>query len=438
MDMLEVLDGQEDCLHLHVYVPNTTTPKQENKKLPIIFWIHGGGFFAGSGSPKAYGPEHFMDYDLILVAINYRVGPLAFLTLENDLMPGNLGIHDQILALKWTQDNIEYFGGDPGKVTIMGESAGAMSVMYLMMSEQAKNLFHGAIIQSGPIISSYTHWDKQPHVYTIRLAQDLGCKNVEDDKKIVDCLRKIDAFTYANHTKHFLHYPWIGPNVWKPYVDGTSDDISNPLFMDEPINLLKTGQFNKVPVIIGTNSDEGAINSIGFLDGRASFDEINDSWNDSIGPLILFHRSFDETMEEDKEMAKNIKEMYFQQENISKQNLNEFIKLSGDHMFYGGTELVVEELNKNNVTTFRYMYNHKGTVTLPDIFLLNRMVFLGKLAGSYLTGGWKMVDLDMGVCHSDEIFVMFRPQAIPINILISEADKRASQRILSYYANFAT
>jgi len=208
--------------------------------------------------------------------------------------------------------------------------------------------------------------------------------------------------------------------------------------MDEPINLLKAGQFNKVPVIIGTNSDEGAINSIGFLDGRASFDEINDSWNDSIGPLILFHRSFDETMEEDKEMAKNIKEMYFQQENISKQNLNEFIKLSGDHMFYGGTELVVEELNKNNVTTFRYMYNHKGTVTLPDIFLLNRMVFLGKLAGSYLTGGWKMVDLDMGVCHSDEIFVMFRPQAIPINILISEADKRASQRILSYYANFAT
>ena len=124
MDMLEILDGQEDCLHLHIYVPDV--PKQ-NKKLPIIFWIHGGGFFAGSGSPKAYGPEHFMDYDVIVVAINYRVGPLAFMTLENDLMPGNLGIHDQILALKWTHENIEYFGGDHGKVTIMGESAGRVS-----------------------------------------------------------------------------------------------------------------------------------------------------------------------------------------------------------------------------------------------------------------------------------------------------------------------
>ena len=90
-----------------------------------------------------------MDYDVILIAINYRVGPLAFLTLENDIMPGNLGIWDQIEALKWIQKNIEYFGGDPKRVTIMGESAGAMSVMYLLMTFEAQNLFHRAIIQSG-------------------------------------------------------------------------------------------------------------------------------------------------------------------------------------------------------------------------------------------------------------------------------------------------
>ena len=146
MDFLEEVYGEEDCLHLHIYVPEVS-PKI--KKLPVVVWIHGGGFFAGSADPKTYGPEHFMDYDVILIAINYRVGPLAFLTLENDIMPGNLGIWDQIEALKWIQKNIENFGGDPKKVTIMGESAGAMSVMYLLMTSEAQNLFHRAIIQSG-------------------------------------------------------------------------------------------------------------------------------------------------------------------------------------------------------------------------------------------------------------------------------------------------
>ena len=118
MDFSEKISGFEDCLYLHIYAPENAT------NLPVIVWIHGGGFFAGSADPKTYGPEHFMDYDVVLVAINYRVGPLAFLTLENDVLPGNLGIRDQIVALEWVQENIEYFGGNSQKVTIMGESAG--------------------------------------------------------------------------------------------------------------------------------------------------------------------------------------------------------------------------------------------------------------------------------------------------------------------------
>ena len=89
--------------------------------LPVMVWIHGGGFFAGSASPAFYGPEHLLDHDIILVSINYRVGPLSFLTLENDELPGNLALRDQILALEWIQENIQYFGGDSDKVTIAGE-----------------------------------------------------------------------------------------------------------------------------------------------------------------------------------------------------------------------------------------------------------------------------------------------------------------------------
>ena len=191
MDFTEKISGFEDCLYLHIYAPENATnlpvigeykqipvpTKSKVKKLNVSgkkVWIHGGGFFAGSADPKTYGPEHFMDYDVVLVAINYRVGPLAFLTLENDILPGNLGIRDQIVALEWIQENIKYFGGNSQEVTIMGESAGifekslelgilgtlqfpyfilgAMSVMYLMMTEKAKGLFQRAIIQSGPLI----------------------------------------------------------------------------------------------------------------------------------------------------------------------------------------------------------------------------------------------------------------------------------------------
>ena len=86
MNFFEKLDGQENCLHLNIYKPRDIV-----EKLPVLVWIHGGGFFAGSGSPEYVGPDHILDHDLILVTINYRLGPLGFLTLENEEMPGNLG-----------------------------------------------------------------------------------------------------------------------------------------------------------------------------------------------------------------------------------------------------------------------------------------------------------------------------------------------------------
>ena len=107
-------------------------------------------------------------------------------------------------------------------------------------------------------------------------------------------------------------------------------------------------------------------------------------------------------------------------------------------MFYGGTEMIVREFTKsNNHKTFRYMYSHRGTFTLVDIFLLNKLVYLGKLITAYTTG-YKLVDFEMGVCHSDELFVIFNPHALPMNSLITAEDKKASQRILSYFVNFIT
>ena len=118
------------------------------------------------------------------------------------------------------------------------------------------------------------------------------------------CLQNIDAGVFASHTKHFLHYPFIGPNVWKPYFDGR-------LFLADPESLLRSGNYNKVPVVIGTNSEEGALNMVAYFDGRANFAQVDEKWRESLGPLALFHRSVDETNHWDREMAQKIKHLYF-------------------------------------------------------------------------------------------------------------------------------
>ena len=137
----EVVMDEARCLNLNVW-----TPGQDNKKRPVMFWIHGGGFSFGSGS-WTDGSKLAATGDVVVVTINYRVGIFGFLYLENQM--ANLGMLDMITALKWVKDNIAAFGGDPDNVTIFGESAGAVAVCCLMAMPGAKGLFHKAISQSG-------------------------------------------------------------------------------------------------------------------------------------------------------------------------------------------------------------------------------------------------------------------------------------------------
>jgi para-nitrobenzyl esterase len=140
----------EDCLYLNVW----TAAKNESAKLPVMVWIYGGAFTEGSSAIAVYDGAELAKKGVIVVTFNYRVGPLGFLAhpelTQEGGTSGNYGLLDQIAALKWVQRNIAHFGGDPAKVTVFGQSAGAMSVASLMRSPLAKGLFARAIALSGP------------------------------------------------------------------------------------------------------------------------------------------------------------------------------------------------------------------------------------------------------------------------------------------------
>ena len=236
----------EDCLYLGIDTP----AKSVNDRLPVMVWIHGGGF-----QTEHYGGDlwkHLALRGVVIVSIEYRTGALGFLAHpelskeSKDGHSGNYGLLDQIFALKWVQRNIDNFGGDPSKVTIFGESAGAISCSILCGSPLAKGLFRACISQSG---GSFAPWRDQPRTLGIDASQ----KGAEQQglafqkhlkKKNIKQMRKIDAMDLCGND--------VGFGGFWPCVDGY-------VITDDQYRLYERGEYNDVPVIVMTNSDEGAL-----------------------------------------------------------------------------------------------------------------------------------------------------------------------------------
>jgi len=163
--------GSEDCLRLAVYTPHLPTVAHP-RKMPVMVYIHGGSFMLG-GYVGA-GPGKLLERDMIVVAIQYRVGPLGFMCLKDDHIAGNMGLLDQNLALKWVHKNIKYFGGDPNRITLQGESAGSASVTYHMISEMSQPYFHQAIAESGSALSSWA-FDSDPEHHAKDISAIMDC-----------------------------------------------------------------------------------------------------------------------------------------------------------------------------------------------------------------------------------------------------------------------
>lgn len=248
-----MLMGDEDCLYLNIWTPQ----RKPDKPMPVMVWIHGGGFTAGKAAYTAQdGQKLAAQSNSVVVAMNYRLGVFGFLA-DGDLsaedanhpVSGNYGIEDQAAALRWVRDNIAAFGGDPDKVTIFGQSAGGVSVCAQLSSPASAGLFQRAIIQSGPCATPLSELDAVS-VLGQRLSEGLGCDDAEDR---LACMRSKPADDVAEVLPPDPSFAFgEGYTVWWPVLDGKII----PEQFDAAFN---AGRFNKVPIINGATLDEGSL-----------------------------------------------------------------------------------------------------------------------------------------------------------------------------------
>ncbi|XP_071941121.1 acetylcholinesterase-like [Antedon mediterranea] len=247
----------EDCLYLNIWAPSNRT-----ELLPVMLWIHGGGFISGYGSNYHYNGRPLVSYNnIIMVSTNYRLGAFGFLATGDPELPGNYGLFDQAEAMKFVYENIAVttlflfaeFGGNPQNITLFGESAGGASVGHHLISPFSQDYYTQAILQSG---NSMCPWGLEKDIEKAKrdayqVAFFTGCREADNSAELADCLRNVDQknLTLAQNTVIGLTTNVI------PFVP----ILDYSFIPDDPRKLLKNGNFKQCNVMLGTCKDEGTL-----------------------------------------------------------------------------------------------------------------------------------------------------------------------------------
>jgi len=230
----------EDCLYLNVYTSNPDV----DANMPVLFWVYGGGYQLG-GTCGFNGQVLCGLHDIVLVVPTYRVNAFGFISCGKDSRwPGNLGIHDQIMALEWTRDNIRRFGGNPNNVTVSGESAGSISTSLLMMSPLSRNLFHKAICHSGT--SNFPILVKENNEEAMKMFLEILNISETDPEIYMSILKSLPAQQLIDAQDDMAKKMCV-----------FSVCVDDKIFFESPLQTLRKGEGSSKPLIVGSNNSEG-------------------------------------------------------------------------------------------------------------------------------------------------------------------------------------
>ncbi|CAG9782832.1 unnamed protein product [Diatraea saccharalis] len=334
-------DKWQNCLIANVYVPDTT-----EKNLPVLVVVHGGSFQVGSGN--ILKPMNLVkSNNIITVTFNYRLGILGFLCLGTPTAPGNAGMKDQVALLRWVQKNIAKFGGNPDDVTVSGYSAGSGSVELLMLSPLAKGLFKKVISESGSALASFAV-QTDPLDIAKKFAK-MYIEHVDNNYALEEFYQNAsleiltsDSFAYEKDSTFF-----------SPCVEG---NVGQEVFLaDSPYDILKRGNYKKLPYLAGFTNGDGLLN-IGI------FDQWKNEMNDDFSEFLPANLQFINKKQKEK-IAKDIKEFYFGNKTVSEDTVVSYVDYFTDVMFAHPAVQAVQYHVKAGSKVYLYQYNYVDELT---------------------------------------------------------------------------
>ncbi|KAF9269888.1 alpha/beta-hydrolase [Marasmius fiardii PR-910] len=426
-------DVTENCLTLNIFRPSSMHNDYNKRRLPVLFWIHGGSWTVGSGG--RYNGSHLVSRSItrgapvIFVSANYRLGPLGFPRGEEAAKVGvpNLGLWDNLSALQWVKAHIHSFGGDSSKVTIAGESAGARSIDFLLFNEDINNLASGAILESDGGTALF-----KPHLTNDEWIDFVDavtpCSHVSNTTNTLDCLRSkevnkevlLDAFNTAG--VFFTSFSW------GPIIDGAGG-----LIPDYPSRLPIKARF---PVITGSNLDEGTLLQSQAPTNVSSDDRIRDS-------IESFVRRPPGKAKEIARIVQEVIDLYPDIPSLGSPfgtgnntfGLSDGYKRSaavgkcwtvpGDFIFHSYRRAMLNRFSKiPNATAYSYLFtdSNEGVVTVPREFII----------GSPAPGS-------LGVTHAAELFYVFGTLEDELGRgNVSKEALQLSRTIMDYWLSFTS
>nr|XP_020138152.1 liver carboxylesterase 1-like [Microcebus murinus] len=390
----------EDCLYLNIYTP---ADLRKNSRLPVMVWNFGGGMVVG-GASTYDGLALSAHENVVVVAIQYRLGIVGFFSTGDEHSRGNWGHLDQVAALRWVQDNIANFGGNPGSVTIFGESTGGESVSVLVLSPLAKNLFHRAISESGVALTAtlVQSGDMKPLAEKVAIAA--GCKT-SSSAVMVHCLRQKteEEILEATRKMKFLQIDLQGdPRESHPYLPTVVDGVVLP---KSPEEILAEKSFNAVPYIVGINKRE-----FGWLLPMLMGYPLSEDKLDQKTATFLLWKSYPLTGIPEELTSVAIKEYLGGTDDPVKKK-DRFLDLMADVMFCVPAVIVARQHRDSGAPTYMYEFRYRPS-------------FSSVMKPKTVRGD-----------HGDELFSVFGAPFLQEGA--SDKETKLSKMVMKFWANFA-